>query len=215
MRPAIVALHGKGDNGPSFAQGTGLLLADATVAAPTGAGLAWAPAPYAHTTLEEDAARIDAIVDSLIRDHGADPERIYLTGFSNGGGLAVSLTLLSDRFAGVATVAAAVRATPDAIAAGPRPVDYLNIHGTWDDVVPYAGEARSPYSGMAGVGTDPTFGAAEVTEAFRVRNGGSARAEHIAVERMGHEWRPGTTGAILDFFGIELTGFPGQGEYFW
>ncbi|WP_066525769.1 PHB depolymerase family esterase [Corynebacterium bouchesdurhonense] len=203
MRPAIVALHGKGDNGPSFAQGTGLLLADATVAAPTGAGLAWAPAPYAHTTLEEDAARIDAIVGSLIRDHGADPERVYLVGFSNGGGLAVALSTLSDRFAGVATVAAAVRTSPETIATCIDPVDYLNIHGPWDDVVPYAGLAGS------------NFGALETTEAFRTRNAENARAVHIPVERAAHEWRPGTTEAILDFFGIELTGFPGQGQYYW
>lgn len=202
MRPAIIALHGKGDNGPSFASETGLGLADAAVAAPTGVGLAWAPAPYAMTTLEKDAERIAEIADALVRDHGADPERIYLTGFSNGGGLAVSLSVfepLRGRFAGVATVSAAVRATPAAIAAAGDPVDYLNIHGTWDDVVPYAGEARSPYSGAK---DDPTFGALEVTEAFRKRNAGRARAEHIPVQRAGHEWRPGTTEAILDFFGI-------------
>lgn len=202
MRPAIIALHGKGDNGPSFAHATGLLLADARVAAPTGTGLTWAPAPYAQTTLEEDAARVDAIVDDLIANHDVDPDRVYLTGFSNGGGLAVSLTLLSNRFAGVATVSAAVRATPEEIAAAPHPVDYLNIHGTWDDVVPYGGEARSPYSGIAG--DDTTYGAVETTEAFRARNAGRARAEHIAVQKAAHEWRPGTTEAILDFFGIGL-----------
>lgn len=202
MRPAIIALHGKGDNGPSFAHASGLLLADARVAAPTGTGLTWAPAPYAQTTLEEDAARIDAIVDDLVANQDVDPDRVYLTGFSNGGGLAVSLTLISDRFAAVATVSAAVRATPEEIAAAPRPVDYLNIHGTWDDVVPYGGEADSPYSGIAGAGKDTTYGAVETTEAFRARNAGRARAEHIAVEKAAHEWRPGTTEAILDFFGI-------------
>lgn len=202
MRPAIIALHGKGDNGPDFADATGLIHADAVVAAPTGKGLAWSPAPYAATTLEQDAARIDALVDDLIANHGADPARIYLAGFSNGGGLAVSLSTLSNRFAGVASVAAAVRATPGEIAAVPHAVDYLNIHGTWDDVVPYAGEARSPYSGTE---DDTTYGARAVTEAFAQRNAGGARAEHIAVPRMGHEWRPETTAAILDFFGLSLT----------
>lgn len=202
MRPAIIALHGKGDTGPDFAEATGLVRADAVVAAPTGRGLAWSPAPYAAATLDEDAARIDALVDDLIADHDADPARIYLVGFSNGGGLAVSLSTISDRFAGVATVAAAVRATPDQIAVVPHAVDYLNIHGTWDDVVPYAGETRSPYSGAQ---DDTTYGAEAVTEAFRTRNAERARAQHIPVERMGHEWRPGTIETILQFFGIHAS----------
>lgn len=202
MRPAVVALHGKGDNGPAFVEATGLARADAVIAAPTGKGLAWSPAPYAATTLEQDAVRIDEIVDDLIANHDADPARIYLVGFSNGGGLAVSLSALSDRFAGVATVSAAVRTTPEKIEAVTHAVDYLNIHGTWDDVVPYAGEARSPYSGAQ---NDTIYGAEPVTEAFNRRNAGRARAEHIAIPRMGHEWRPETTATILEFFGIQMS----------
>ncbi|MEH0146068.1 PHB depolymerase family esterase [Corynebacterium sp. Q4381] len=205
MRPAIIALHGKGDNGPDFAEATGLTRADAVISAPTGKGLAWSPAPYAATTLEQDAARIGEIVDGLVANHEADPARIYLVGFSNGGGLAVSLSTMStlgERFAGVASVSAAVRTTPDEIAATPNAVDYLNIHGTWDDVVPYAGETRSPYSGEQ---DDTTYGAVAVTEAFTRRNAGRARAEHIPVERMGHEWRPETTATILKFFGIQAS----------
>lgn len=208
LLPAIIALHGKGDNGVDFIDGTGLRAAPAIVAAPTGAGLAWSPAPYAHTTLEEDAARIGEIIDDLVSNEGADPQRLYLLGFSNGGGLAVELSLLDDRLAGIATVSAAVRATPEDIAAGAWPVDYLNIHGTYDDVVPYAGEARSPYSGET---ADTTYGAPEVVAAFERRNAGRARAELRRVEGMGHEWPTGpwaarrgidATPTILEFFGL-------------
>lgn len=194
----IVILHGKGDNGPDFARATGFDQAPALIAAPTGRGLAWSPAPYAQTTFEEDLACIEALVDDLVAQ-GADPARIYLAGFSNGGGLAVHVSLASSRFAGVATVSAAVRATPDEIAASEHPVDYLNIHGTWDDVVPFAGERRSPYSGAE---DDTTYGAEVTVEAFQRRNGDAARAELRAVEGMGHEWRASTTREILDFFGI-------------
>lgn len=62
--PILVALHGKGDTGRDFLAGTGLGRAEALVAAPTGAGLAWSPAPYAHTTLGEDAALVRTIIDA-------------------------------------------------------------------------------------------------------------------------------------------------------
>ena len=204
--PVIVALHGKGDNGRDFLAGTGLHRARAIVAAPTGAGLAWSPAPYARTTFDEDAAFVRALIDDLRSTLATT--NTYLAGFSNGGGLAVHLSLTDLGLAGVATVAAAVRATPDELAAA-QPLDYLNIHGTFDDVVPFAGEQRSPYSGAE---DDTTYGAPDVVAAFERRNGDRARAELIAVEGMGHEWPTGpwaarrgvdATDAILEFFGVE------------
>lgn len=205
--PVIVALHGKGDNGRDFLAGTGLHRARAIVAAPTGAGLAWSPAPYARTTFDEDAAFLRALIDDLRSTFATT--NTYLVGFSNGGGLAVHLSLTDLELAGVATVAAAVRATPDELAAA-QPLDYLNIHGTFDDVVPFAGEQRSPYSGVK---DDTTYGAPEVVTAFERRNSDRARAELIAVEGMGHEWPTGpwaarrgvdATKAIVEFFGLEF-----------
>ena len=84
-------------------------------------------------------------------------------------------------------------------------------HGTFDDVVPFAGEQRSPYSGGE---DDTTFGAPDVVAAFERRNSDRARAELIAVEGMGHEWPTGpraarrgvdATQAILEFFGVEYS----------
>lgn len=208
--PVIVALHGKGDNGRDFLAGTGLHRARAIVAAPTGAGLAWSPAPYARTTFDEDAALVRALICDLRSTFAT--ANTYLAGFSNGGGLAVHLSLTDLGLAGVATVAAAVRASPDELAAAQKPVDYLNIHGTLDEVVPFHGEQRSPYSGAV---DDTTYGAPEVVEAFERRNGGRARAELTPVEGMGHEWPTGpwaarrgvdATHTILGFFGLESNG---------
>ena len=205
--PVIVALHGKGDNGRDFLAGTGLHRARAIVAAPTGAGLAWSPAPYARTTFDEDAAFVRALIDDLRSTFATT--KTYLVGFSNGGGLAVHLSLADLELAGVATVAAAVRATPDELAAA-QPLDYLNIHGTFDDVVPFAGEQRSPYSGAQ---DDTTYGAPDVVAAFERRNSDRARATLTAVEGMGHEWPTGpwaarrgvdATKAIVEFFGLEF-----------
>lgn len=204
--PVVVALHGKGDNGHDFLAGTGLHRARAVVAAPTGVGLAWAPAPYAQTSLEEDVACVRAIIDDLRSTFPTT--KTFVAGFSNGGGLAVHLALNDLELDGVATVAAAVRATPRQIAAGDA-LDYLNIHGTFDDVVPFHGEQRSPYSGAE---DDTTFGAPDVVAAFARRNEGRARAELISVEGMGHAWPTGmsaarrgvdATEAVLDFFGVD------------
>lgn len=201
--PVILAIHGKGDNGLDFLIGTNLGTADAIVAAPTGQGLAWSPAPYAVTTLVEDTAFIDAIVADIISTYPVDRDRIYLAGFSNGGGFVVELAVNAPmRYAGVATVAGAIRTDIEFIESG-APIDYLNIHGTWDDVVPYAGQDRGSL-GLIRPATD-------ITEAFSRRNSGHARAEHIVVEGMSHEWPAGVwaknrgidvTATILEFFGI-------------
>lgn len=205
--PLIIALHGKGDNGRDFLAGTGLHRAKAIVAAPTGSGLAWSPAPYAHTSLADDVALVQLLIDDLRSTHNTT--NTYVVGFSNGGGLAVQLALENLALDGVATVAAAVRATPDEIAASAIPLDYLNIHGTFDEVVPFAGEQRSPYSGQE---DDTTYGAPDVVAAFERRNGERARAELIRVEGMGHEWPSGpwatrrgvdATRAMLEFFDVE------------
>lgn len=198
--PVVIALHGKGDTGGDFLAATGLAELPAIVAAPTGVGLAWSPAPYAHTTLDEDAALVHAILDEVEGQFDVDARRVYAVGFSNGGGLAALLAARDPRFTGAATVAAAVRIAPDDIAAGDHAVDYLNIHGTYDDVVPYGGERRSPYSGAE---DDTTYGAQETADAFARRCGGSGRGEHIAVRGMGHEWPRGrsldATAKIADF----------------
>lgn len=201
--PLIVGIHGKGDNGYDFLIGTNLGVANAIVITPTGQGLAWSPAPYAITTVEQDTALIEAIIADINTAYPIDPHRVYLAGFSNGGGLvAVLATNNPEKYAGAATVAGAIRTTPGELTAG-APIDYLNIHGTWDDVVPYAGENR----GGGGV-IQP---ARDVTAAFAQRNGDAARTVHIPVEGMGHEWPAGiwapsrgidVTETILDFFSV-------------
>ena len=204
--PLIVGIHGKGDNGYDFLIGTNLGVANAVVVTPTGQGLAWAPAPYAITTVEQDTALIEAIVSDITAAFPIDASRVYLAGFSNGGGLVAELaTQNPEKYAGAATVAGAIRTDVEELASG-APIDYLNIHGTWDDVVPYAGEDR----GMGGV-IQP---AKQVAAAFAGRNGEHARTVHIPVEGMGHEWPAGiwarsrgidVTEIILDFFGISWT----------
>ncbi|MFG3339079.1 alpha/beta hydrolase family esterase [Glycomyces sp. NPDC048151] len=53
----------------------------------------------------EDAAFLGELVDRLVDDHRADPDRIYLSGFSNGGDMTLAAAVgLGERLAGAAAV---------------------------------------------------------------------------------------------------------------
>jgi polyhydroxybutyrate depolymerase len=68
-----------------------------------------------------------------------DPARIYVTGFSNGGGMAHRLACdLSDRIAAIAPVAGAH--LPDQPCNPERPVPVVAIHGAADRMAPYVNE---------------------------------------------------------------------------
>lgn len=88
----------------------------------------------------DDVGFTAALIDSLSATYSIDPDRIYATGMSNGGFMSFLLACqLSDRFAAIASVTGSM--TPETfIACDPQhPTPILQIHGTTDPVVPYAG----------------------------------------------------------------------------
>ena len=92
-----------------------------------------------------DVQRVTALLDRVVAGGCVDPERISITGVSNGAGFATRMSCeLPARFAAVVPVAAGYRALD------PCPRDarasFLAIHGSADTVVPYDG--RKP--GRAG-----------------------------------------------------------------
>lgn len=85
----------------------------------------------------DDIAYFDALIDALIRDHGADPSRIYMTGGSNGGMMTfVYAVARPERLAAVAPVVASMFAF-DKTPAVPLPI--LVINGAKDEEVPLEG----------------------------------------------------------------------------
>ncbi|NDJ35519.1 MAG: hypothetical protein GYB64_12700 [Chloroflexi bacterium] len=107
--------------------------------------------------LADDVSYIEAVLDAVSADYPVDESRIYATGFSAGGFMAHYLGgALSDRIAAVASVGGLIP-DPDFAALGGavtdaadlielalppepiRPVPVMMIHGTNDEVVPYAG----------------------------------------------------------------------------
>ncbi len=75
-------------------------------------------------------------IDTMVREHGVDPARVYATGISNGGIMSHRLACdLSDKIAAVAPIAGAlmVECRPR------RPVSVMIFHGTADKGLPAAG----------------------------------------------------------------------------
>lgn len=89
----------------------------------------------------DDLGYLALLVETLIADYKADPRRIYVTGFSNGGSMALLLACRSSHMiAGVASVAGEMAFT------GCRPVKPMPVmlfHGMDDAYAPYEGGAPS------------------------------------------------------------------------
>ena len=147
--PLVVALHGGGTNGKSMQRFSGLdeaadrygfivVYPDGT--GPTGRFRTWnsgACDVYARKQNVDDVTFLAALIDHLVQTQAVDPQRVYVTGISNGGMMSYRLAAeIPDRVAAIAAVAG----TLDVPAASIRqPVPILHFHGTADEYVLYEG----------------------------------------------------------------------------
>ncbi len=135
--PLILALH--------FASGTGSQMEQATRYTPQARRSGFVVAyPTASAngfwSIDGDLAKLTATLDRIERVACIDPARVYVSGISNGGFMA---TVLACRMAG--RIAAAALFAPGMNGIGTcspsRPLSVLEVHGTSDPIVPYAGVA--------------------------------------------------------------------------
>ncbi len=85
----------------------------------------------------DDIGFVNAVIDQLVQTGRVDPQRIYVTGFSNGAAMAFRVGVeLSHRVAAIAPVANAMLINPTALK---QPVSLLLIWGTADPVNPFNG----------------------------------------------------------------------------
>ncbi|MHA7985801.1 CE1 family esterase [Rathayibacter sp. CAU 1779] len=94
----------------------------------------------------DDVAFVLAAVDWAVGRLGADADRVFAVGFSNGGALVIRLAHeIPERFAGAATIGATVPAPENFLLADarPGPLRMLYINGTSDPLVPYEGGVAS------------------------------------------------------------------------
>ena len=121
---AIIALHGSGGTGGQMVHECkrtcnelGMICIAPDAVRPQGNGYSW-------TYRDESAWLVEQMVKKAIEEHGADPDRIYLVGFSQGANIALVMTRThAETFAGVVPVCghyepgnatADARATPPA-----------------------------------------------------------------------------------------------------
>jgi len=147
------------------------------VAYPDGVGKHWNdgrdfPDSQAYRENVDDVAFAASLIDRISREHTVDVDRVFATGFSNGGIFAHYLAArLAGRIAAIASVSGGIAKPFDKLFRPERPVSVLIIHDVGDPLVPYHG---------GGVGPRRTNGqVVDTEEAVRLwvaADGGSAKA---------------------------------------
>jgi len=147
-RATVLVLHGGMGSAESMratsgfdavAQAEGFMVVYAEGTAFGGDRHAWNTGHLMRRLVEDadDIAYFDTLIDTLVREHGADPTRVFMTGGSNGGMMTfVYAVARAERLAAIAPVVASMF-TFDAKPSTPLPI--LIINGALDDEVPIEG----------------------------------------------------------------------------
>jgi polyhydroxybutyrate depolymerase len=202
----VMAFHGRKGDGKDIEAFSGIDALNAIAVYPVGAPgedgqTAWQSAPYAAPGVD-DVRFVSDLLDHLQSTLCVDPNRIYATGKSNGGGFTALLACqLPDRIAAFATVAGAFYpGTTQGCATSP-PVPLVDFHGTADPIIDYNGGTShdTPIPAMADwvqgwadhnrctTETTTSIGS-DVTELAWSGCAGNAPIDHYRVAGAGHTW---------------------------
>ena len=157
--------------------------------------------------LMRDVRFLSELIDKLEAAYNIDPARIYVNGFSNGGGMAFVLSCaLSDRIAAVGMVGAA-QTLPWSWCTENRAVPMIAFHGTADPEVPYNGGSSwvaprpfpstpnwaANWAGRNGCRPDPVEStvAADVTRRAYTNCADDAAVVLYTIHGGGHTWPGG------------------------
>ncbi len=152
LYPMIIALHGTGGSAAQFEADYGFSRkadeAGFVAVYPDGVAStnrlrlrtwnAGACCDYAMKNGIDDVSFINGLIDKMAANYRIDPERVYVTGMSNGGMMAYRLAAeLSGKIAAIAPVSCSMVYSP--AASQPRHVPVLHLHSVLDSIVPYHG----------------------------------------------------------------------------
>lgn len=148
--PLVIVLHGATMDGVSM-----MLVSEFNESAaaaghilvyPNGIGGRWnsSAEPDPENNIPDDVGFVNALIDEMAANYAIDLNRVYVTGYSNGGRMAYKLGCqMADRVAAVAVWAATPRfqTAQECVDLNPAPVPYLIIWGTRDSAFPWQGYA--------------------------------------------------------------------------
>jgi len=90
----------------------------------------------------DDIGFLSALTDTISAHYSINPNRIFSTGMSNGGFMSYDLACgLSNRIAAIASVTGSMTYARFTSCNASHPMPVMEIHGTADGTVPYAGTA--------------------------------------------------------------------------
>lgn len=210
--PLVLAVHGGASNAEKFERLSGFNgVADEKgflVAYPEGFAFSWNAGPCcgpAKLGRVDDVGFLRRLVDELVEAKVADPERVYVTGFSNGGGMAYRMACEGPgrvKAIGVVSASLVIDCDPK------RPVSAMIVHGRADRSVPYGGGGRRDFNDKR-----PFTSVDHAVDFWRKADGvGRLRADGgcrtgrgEAVVRFcphggGHVWPEGTAARLWEFF---------------
>ena len=209
-RPAVIVLHGGMGSAEAMRASSGFdpvarengfiaVYAEGTAFGTVEGRHAWNTGHLLRRQVRDadDIAYLDALIDRLIADHGADPARIFMTGGSNGGMMTfVYAVKRPERLAAVAPVVASMFSF-DAVPKVPLPI--LIVNGAKDEEVPLAGGMSGNPLVRGGQAT-PFKPVREVVDfwvkANKSRSDGAARTEGTLTTTI---YAAGEGGAVTEF----------------
>lgn len=141
--PLLLSLHGLTQNGNTMMQFTGFnTYADQynfIVVYPDGINNSW-NVGFSGGSTANDVGFLSALIDTLHAQYGIDLNRVYSTGFSNGGFMSYRLACeLTGKIAAIASVAGTMTDGAWGSCQPSREIPAMHIHGTNDFVVFYNG----------------------------------------------------------------------------
>lgn len=171
--PTVIVLHGIAISASWTSKISGFAEAardrGLTSVYPEGIKAAWNDGREGVASGADDVGFLRKLVRELIRRGISDPARIYITGISNGGMMALRMLCeASELFAGAGTTIANMPARTGATCQINHPVPVVMVNGTADLLVPYNGGWVGPF----GIGGN-VWGT-EKTAAFLARANGCA-----------------------------------------
>ncbi|MER6304786.1 PHB depolymerase family esterase [Streptomyces sp. NPDC001657] len=209
-RPLIIAFHGRGSTASYLREQTRLdedaRARGMLIAYPEGLRKLWGAGTQATARRPDpdlDVRFTKALIAELVRTERADPKRVYVVGFSNGGSMALRMAAQSPGLLAGAAAVSGELPTGKAAVKPTGPVPLMMIYGADDPVRPLAG---MPHPSPAPAGEEPvtpTMSAHDSAAAFAAAGGATASAPSTTKAEAGYDrtvWRlpaPGATVQLL------------------